>query len=78
MRPRLLVAAVVVAVGVPVAIVSGLPSAIADAYPYDYAKRAALAKCEAGDPHFLRFSARDRNTCYLGVHLAGYTPTSAN
>jgi hypothetical protein len=77
-RPRYLIAAIAAVIGVPAFLLAGGPTTIMEAYPYDHAKREALARCEAGDTHFVRFLASDRNACYLGVHLAGYSPTSAN
>jgi hypothetical protein len=77
-RPRFLVAAIITVVAVPVLVLAGVPTKIADAYPYDYAKREALARCEAGDSHFIRFLARDRAACYAGLHLAGYSATNTN
>ena len=38
-------------------------------YPKDAFKREALARCASADPHFLRFSARDRAECYATAHL---------
>ncbi len=32
-------------------------------------KREALARCAAADPHFVRFSQRDRTECYQTAHL---------
>jgi hypothetical protein len=74
----LLVAALVAVVGAPIFLLAGGPATIAEAYPYDHAKREALAKCEAGDSHFVRFLAADRNACYLGLHLAGYGTSNTN
>ncbi len=38
-------------------------------YPRDTIKREALARCAAADPHFVRFSQRDRTECYQTAHL---------
>lgn len=38
-------------------------------YPKDTIKREALNRCASADPHFLRFSARDRADCYATAHL---------
>ncbi|GEM_PF-2014070 len=38
-------------------------------YPKDMIKREALARCAAADPHFLRFSQKDRTECYMTAHL---------
>ena len=38
-------------------------------YPKDAFKREALSRCASADPHFLRFSARDRAECYATAHL---------
>ena len=45
-------------------------------YPRDTIKREALARCAAADPHFLRFSQRDRAECYQTAHLP--VATAAN
>ena len=37
-------------------------------YPQDPVKRAALAKCQAVNPAFVRFSEDERADCYLRLH----------
>ena len=37
---------------------------VRDAYPSDPARAEALNRCAAGDPHFIRFSERERDGCY--------------
>lgn len=48
---------------------------ISDAYPTDFVKREALARCTANDTHFVRFSSQDRDNCYAGLHVPGYAQT---
>ena len=38
-------------------------------YPADAIQREALDRCAAADSHFLRFSAKDRSSCYHTSHI---------
>ena len=46
---------------------------VADAYPNDAVLAETLSRCVAGNPSFVRFSAHDRDVCYLnaGIGLRG-------
>jgi len=56
---------------------SGAWSMISDAYPTDFVKREALARCTANDTRFVRFSSQDRDNCYAGLHVPGYAHPDA-
>jgi hypothetical protein len=48
----------------------GIPPFLRAAYPTDPFKRDALAKCQAVDVSFVRFSSGDRAACYSLMHIA--------
>ena len=43
---------------------------VTEAYPTDRLQAAALDRCIAGNPQFLRFSERQRSECFARVHLS--------
>ena len=54
---------------------AGALTSVSEAYPADFVKREALARCTANDARFFRFSSHDRATCYSSLHVPGYPQT---